>query len=363
MSRAFVPASIEGAMLKEYKPVFTVGTINEAKDRLNVSEGEKYEAVLGVDLDVEVTRLEEHLRDVKRQREEARTIKANMKLVKVRLKQSAELSKIIKQVLDWMIDSVVTLIHCELFAIAPELECQYAAKLMRMTQMCDKMPNKARSGPAKVEEEETSEEARTDSTSIVYKDNKAQASLVAELRTSRLCRKVVDYVRLKQEWSRGASVANKAGSVPARMRENMRECWIGTLVSNNKARSVPVRLATVKLNNELETESLLDQGAVMNVMCKDVWKHLGVLKELANVGSIAIKGVILRLKVSVGGILIVILVHVVKDTMFNMIIRRLFFVLTECEMKDFKDSNQILTLTDLADQNQKCQVETQAAVG
>ncbi|EJD07817.1 uncharacterized protein FOMMEDRAFT_16425 [Fomitiporia mediterranea MF3/22] len=300
MSRAFVPASVEGAMLKEYKPVFIVGTIDEAKDRLNASEGEKYKAILGADLDTEVTRLEECLRDVKRQREEARTMKANTKPVKVRLKQSTKLSKIIKQVLDWMMDSVVTLTHYKLFAIAPELECY-----------------------------------------VVCKDDKAQSSLAAELRTSRLCGKVVDYVRLSQ--------------IQAREQEQ----------DNNKAGSVLVRLATVKLNNKLETESLLDQGAVMNVMCKDVWKHLGVPKEqvwtnlrLANVGSITIKGVILRLKVSVGGILIVMLVHVVKDTMFNMIIGRLFFVLTECETKDFKDSNQILTLTDSADQNWKCQVET-----
>ncbi|EJD05219.1 uncharacterized protein FOMMEDRAFT_18834 [Fomitiporia mediterranea MF3/22] len=355
MSEAFMPASVEGATLKEYKPVFIVGTIDKVKDRLNASKGEKHEAVLRADLDTEVTRLEEHLRDVKRQREEARTMKANTKPVK--------LSKIIKQVLDWMIDSVVMLTHCKLFVIAPELECQYTAKLMRMTQMYDKMLNKARSGPVKAEEEEMSEEARTDSTSVVHKDNKAQSSPVAELRTSRLCRKVVDYVGLKQ--SRGASMVNKARSVLARTRENTRECWIGTPVSNNKAGSILVRLVTVKLNNKLETKSLLDQGAVMNIMCKDVWKHLGVPKEQvwtnlrpANTGSIVIEGVILRLKVLVGGILIVILVHIVKDTMFNMIIRRLFFALTECKTKDFKNSNQILTLIDLADQNQKCQVET-----
>ncbi|EJD00060.1 uncharacterized protein FOMMEDRAFT_159666 [Fomitiporia mediterranea MF3/22] len=386
------------------EPVFTVGTIDEAKDRSNASEGEKHKAILGADLDAEVTRLEEHLRDVKRQREEARTMKANTKPVKVRLKQSAKSSKIIKQVLDWMMDSVVMLTHCELFAIAPELECQYVAKLMRTTQMQDEMLNKAGSGPVKAEEEEMSEEARTDSredqhtgTSVACKDDKAQSSPAAELRTSRLCRKAADYVGLSQiragererEQSRGASVTNKAGSVPARMRENsvideqqrllqrVVASWMNKVGSasarikcNNKAGSVPVRLATVKLNDKLETESLLDQGAVMNVMHEDVWKRLGVPKEQvwtnlrpANAGSIAIKGVIPRLKVSVGGISMVMLVHVVKDTMFDMIIGRAFFVLTECETKDFKDSNQILTLTDPADQNQKCQVETRAAVG
>lgn len=454
MSGAFVPASVEGATLKERidryyedEPVFTVGTIDEAKDRSNASEGENHEAVLGADLDAEVTRLEERLRDVKRRREEARTTKANTKPVEVRPKRSAESSEIIKQVLDRMMDGVVTLTHRELFAIAPELECQYAAKLMRTTQMRDEMPNKAGSGPAKAEEEETSEEARTDSredqhagTSVARKDDKAQSSPAAEPRTSGLRGKAADYVGLsriragerERERSRGASVANKAGSVPARTRENSamdeqqrllrravasrmnkvgsasarikcrdnenqssparipstsglrgrtseavgseqcraRERRIGTPVSNNKAGSVPVRLATVKLNDELETESLLDQGAVMNVMREDVWKRLGVPKERvrtnlrpANAGSIAIEGVIPRLKVSVGGISMVMPVHVVKDTTFDMIIGRPFFALTECETKDFKDGNQILTLTDPADQNRKCQVETRAAVG
>ncbi|EJC99761.1 uncharacterized protein FOMMEDRAFT_45986, partial [Fomitiporia mediterranea MF3/22] len=116
-------------------------------------------------------------------------------------------------------------------------------------------------------------------------------------------------------------------------------------------RDQTVTLATVKLNDELETESLLDQGAVMNVMREDVWKRLGVPKERvrtnlrpANAGSIAIEGVIPRLKVSVGGISMVMPVHVVKDTTFDMIIGRPFFALTECETKDFKDGNQILTL-------------------
>ncbi|EJC98932.1 uncharacterized protein FOMMEDRAFT_23314 [Fomitiporia mediterranea MF3/22] len=318
MSRAFVPASVEGAMLKEYKPVFTVGTIDEVKDRSNASEGEKHKAVLRADLDTEVTRLEECLRNVKRQREEARTIKANTKPVKS--------SKIIKQVLDWMIDSIVILTHYKLFTIALELECQYTAKLIRTTQMCDKMPNKARSGPVKAEEEEMSEEVRTNSTSVAYKDNKAQSSLAAELRMSGLYGKVVDYIRLNNENQSSLARILSTSRLYRRTLEAVRseQC---TLVSNNKAGSVPVRLVTTNLR-------------------------------LANVGSITIEGVIPRLKVSVGRILIVMPVHVVKDTMFNIIIRRLFFMLTKCETKDFKNSNQILTLTDLADQNQKCQVET-----
>lgn len=85
--------------------------IDKAKARSNASEREKHKAVCGADLDAEARRLEERLRNVKRQREEAGTTKTNVKPVKVGSKQSVKLSEIIKQVLDWMIDSVVMLIH------------------------------------------------------------------------------------------------------------------------------------------------------------------------------------------------------------------------------------------------------------
>ena len=71
--------------------------------------------------------------------------------------------------------------------------------------MYDKMLNKAGSRPVKMEEEETSEEVRTDSRdnqhtgmSVACKDDKAQSSLVAESRMSRLYKIVVDYVELSQ---------------------------------------------------------------------------------------------------------------------------------------------------------------------
>ena len=72
---------------------------------------------------------------------------------------------------------------------------------------------------------------------------------------------------------------------------------------------------------------------------------------LVNTGTLAVKGMILRLKVQIGGILIVMPVHVVKEAMFDVIFRRLFFVLTECTTKDYVSSKQTLLLTDLADQS------------
>ena len=94
----------------------------------------------------------------------------------------------------------------------------------------------------------------------------------------------------------------------------------------------------------------------MNIMQEDVWQCLKVLKvsmqtnlRLVNTGTLAVKGVILRLKVQIGGISIVMLVHIVKEAMFDVIFGRLFFVLTECMTKDYASSEQTLLLTDSAD--------------
>ena len=64
--------------------------------------------------------------------------------------------------------------------------------------------------------------------------------------TSRLCGKQADYVGLSKH--------------------ETRVCLMSTVVSNNKARSVLVRLAKIELNSEVETECILDQRVVMNIM-------------------------------------------------------------------------------------------------
>ena len=69
---------------------------------------------------------------------------------------------------------------------------------------------------------------------------------------------------------------------------------------------------------------------------------------LANTRTLAVKGVIPRLKVQIGGISIVMPVHIVKEATFDVIFGRLFFVLTECTMKDYASSKQTLLLTDPA---------------
>ena len=163
--------------------------------------------------------------------------------------------------------------------------------------------------------------------------------------TSGLCRKQADYVGLGEH--------------------ETRVCLMSITVSNNKAGSIPVRLARIELNGEVETECMLDQGVVMNVMQEDVWECLKVLKvlmwtnlRLVNTGTLVVKGVISRLKVQIGGILIVILVHIVKEAMFDVIFGRLFFALMECTTKDYASNKQTLLLTDSADQSWKSQVET-----
>ena len=68
--------------------------------------------------------------------------------------------------------------------------------------------------------------------------------------TSKLYRKQADYVRLSKCETRAHLMS--------------------TAVSNNKAKSVLVRLAKIKLNSEVETECILDQRVVMNIMQEDI---------------------------------------------------------------------------------------------
>ena len=55
---------------------------------------------------------------------------------------------------------------------------------------------------------------------------------------------------------------------------------------------------------------------------------------------------------------LIILFYVVENTLFQALLRRLFFALTECETKDYEDRSQVLTLTDSRDPEQKCKVLT-----
>ena len=110
MSGSFVLADVEGATLMECidqyykdKPTTTVGTIDVANVRLNASEGERHKAVLGVEV--------EKKQDAMRTDEVTRAETSTEQQVKVGSKQSNKLSKIIKQVLECMMDRTVSLTH------------------------------------------------------------------------------------------------------------------------------------------------------------------------------------------------------------------------------------------------------------
>ena len=83
----------------------------------------------------------------------------------------------------------------------------------------------------------------------------------------------------------------------------------------------------------------------MKVLKVLMWTNL----RLANTGTLAVEGMIPRLKVQISGILIVMLVHIVKEAMFDVIFGRPFFALMECTTKDYASSKQTLLWTDLTD--------------
>ena len=64
------------------------------------------------------------------------------------------MSKIIKQVLEYMMDRTVSLMHQKIFTIALELRTRYVWKLLQhTTKTSNKMLNKARSAPEKKEKQ------------------------------------------------------------------------------------------------------------------------------------------------------------------------------------------------------------------
>ena len=48
-------------------------------------------------------------------------------------------------------------------------------------------------------------------------------------------------------------------------------------------------------------------------------------------------GLVLKMNVTIKGVDLVILFHVIKNTLFQALLRRLFFTLTKCKTKDYKD--------------------------
>lgn len=130
--------------------------------------------------------------------------------------------------------------------------------------------------------------------------------------------------------------------------------------------TLPLRTLKVWIEDTVEAEAILDQGAVVCVIREDVWERLGVhmrsdrvmTMESADSGRSSTLGVIQDAKFAVAGIEVKLQIHVVRQAPFEVLLGRPFFSITECETKDFVSGDQHITLTDPRDRNRRCKVAT-----
>jgi len=123
----------------------------------------------------------------------------------------------------------------------------------------------------------------------------------------------------------------------------------GTIVAHH---AMPLRTITAKVNNSREVLCILDQGAEIIVMRKDIWQTLGVparsdhimTMESANRTKNATMGVVENLVFDVGCRELLLQVQVVEHANYEVLIGRPFFALTSCKTQDCINGEQTLTL-------------------
>ena len=124
----------------------------------------------------------------------------------------------------------------------------------------------------------------------------------------------------------------------------------GTIIARH---AMPLRTITAKVNNTRDVTCILDQGAEIIAMRKDIWQTLGVparsdhimTMESANRTKNATMGVVENLVFDVGCGEIQLQVQVVETANFEVLMGRPFFALTSCKTQDFINGDQTLTIT------------------
>ena len=120
------------------------------------------------------------------------------------------------------------------------------------------------------------------------------------------------------------------------------------------APSLPLRSLSVKLDGRIEVEGVLDQGAQIVAIRKDVWKQLGLplrsdralVMESANETKDSTIGEIEHLKVAIGPMTIMLTMQVVEKAPYQLLLGRPFYSLTSCLTRDYPSGEQEITLTD-----------------
>ncbi|KAL5526227.1 hypothetical protein ACEPAG_7566 [Sanghuangporus baumii] len=107
--------------------------------------------------------------------------------------------------------------------------------------------------------------------------------------------------------------------------------------------TLPLRTVTAVVEDAMEVECMLDQGAAVCLIREDVWEKLQVplspnqstTIEMADMAKSATIGLIPNAKFTIAGIELSLQVHVVRQAPFQALLGCPFFAITECETKDY----------------------------
>jgi len=118
--------------------------------------------------------------------------------------------------------------------------------------------------------------------------------------------------------------------------------------------SLPLRALDGTLNDRLRVECLLDQGAQIVAIRRDLWEALGVpirpdlatTLEAANKSKEDTLGVVENARLKIGGMEFRLQIHVVCDAPFDILLGQPFFSLASCVTRDQMSGDQSVALTD-----------------
>jgi hypothetical protein len=136
------------------------------------------------------------------------------------------------------------------------------------------------------------------------------------------------------------------------------------------AHSLPLRVVFPTFEGGQTAECILDQGAQVIAMRKDVWETLGLalnpdnvmVMESANSTRERTAGHIKDCRMTFGTITLTVQVQVVDKAPFEVLLGRPFFSLGECVTQDYKTGAQDITITD-PNTNERVKIATKARKG
>ncbi|KAJ2934660.1 hypothetical protein H1R20_g2455, partial [Candolleomyces eurysporus] len=212
------------------------------------------------------------------------------------------------------------------------------------------------SGTSKADQDKTS---AVDSSSAIVKNTQGNPSPVVNNPTP--MKNVKELVTAKRIPTEGASAATFDNVIVSKTECETVETLLaalppppggnGTIVANS---SESLRTMSVKLNNKLQVNAILDDGSQIIRLRRELWEKLGVpvrsdhklTMESANTTTSDTKGLIPNLKVTIGGCDFYLQVQVVDNASYDMLLGRPFHVLTEAMVRHFKNGDATATLTD-----------------